>query len=80
MKDIPVKTVAYFIWKNPYMVAGSDNFINELLKPFKISMIIRTISQVEIEKYSRGNPDLILLSSEPFPLKKRMATKSVIYG
>jgi hypothetical protein len=23
--------VAYFIWKN-YMVAGSDNFINELLK------------------------------------------------
>jgi ABC-type Fe3+-hydroxamate transport system substrate-binding protein len=26
------KKVAYFIWKNPYMVAGSDNFINELLK------------------------------------------------
>jgi ABC-type Fe3+-hydroxamate transport system substrate-binding protein len=24
--------VAYFIWKKIYMVAGSDNFINELLK------------------------------------------------
>jgi ABC-type Fe3+-hydroxamate transport system substrate-binding protein len=31
IKDKPLK-VAYFIWKNPYMVAGSDNFINELLK------------------------------------------------
>jgi ABC-type Fe3+-hydroxamate transport system substrate-binding protein len=27
-----LKKVAYFIWKSPYMVAGSDNFINELLK------------------------------------------------
>ena len=26
------KNVAYFIWKDPYMVAGNDNFINELLK------------------------------------------------
>jgi ABC-type Fe3+-hydroxamate transport system substrate-binding protein len=26
------KKKAYFIWKSPYMVAGSDNFINELLK------------------------------------------------
>ena len=30
--DKPIKKVAYFIWKNPYMVAGSDNFINEMLK------------------------------------------------
>jgi ABC-type Fe3+-hydroxamate transport system substrate-binding protein len=28
---MPVKKVAYFIWKKP-MVAGSDTFINELLK------------------------------------------------
>jgi hypothetical protein len=36
------KKVAYFIWKSPYMVAGSDNFINELLKlnHFKIYMTI----------------------------------------
>jgi hypothetical protein len=30
---MPVKKVAYFIWKNPFMVAGSDTFINELLEP-----------------------------------------------
>jgi ABC-type Fe3+-hydroxamate transport system substrate-binding protein len=36
------KKSAYFIWKSPYMVAGSDNFINELLKlnHFKIYMTI----------------------------------------
>lgn len=27
-----MEKVAYFIWKDPYMVAGNDNFINELLK------------------------------------------------
>ena len=32
IKDKPVKKAAYFIWKDPFMVAGSDNFINELLK------------------------------------------------
>jgi hypothetical protein len=26
------KKKSSFIWKSPYMVAGSDNFINELLK------------------------------------------------
>jgi ABC-type Fe3+-hydroxamate transport system substrate-binding protein len=30
-EDIPVKTVAYFIWKI-LIWSGSDNFINELLK------------------------------------------------
>jgi iron complex transport system substrate-binding protein len=32
MAEIPVKKVAYFIWKNPYMVAGSGTYINELLQ------------------------------------------------
>jgi hypothetical protein len=51
------------------MVAGSDNFINELLKlnHFKTSTITKEDIEVEIEE---GNPDLILLSSEPFPFKR----------
>ena len=28
----PIKKVAYFIWANPYMVAGNNTFINQLLK------------------------------------------------
>jgi hypothetical protein len=79
-EDIPVKTVAYFIWKNPYMVAGSDNFINELLKlnHFKTSTIKEDIRGRNRKIQQEGNPDLILLSSEPFPFKEDGYMKSVI--
>lgn len=68
-----LKKVAYFIWKNPYMVAGSDNFINELLKLNKFENVydngnrypVIDIKQIQ----NNGNPELILLSSEPFPFK-----------
>ena len=32
IKDKPIRKVAYFIWANPYMVAGNTTFINEMLK------------------------------------------------
>jgi ABC-type Fe3+-hydroxamate transport system substrate-binding protein len=28
----PLRSVAYFIWRKPYMVAGHDTFINEMLR------------------------------------------------
>ena len=71
---IPVKKVAYFIWKNPYMVAGSDNFINELLKLNHFKNIYDTkgrYPEVELEKMKEeGSPDIVFLSSEPYPFKK----------
>lgn len=86
IKDRPVKKVAYFIWANPYMVAGSDNFINEMLKLNHFQNIYDTSNselaqqnksrypEIELEKMIlEGNPDLILLSSEPFPFKEEHA-------
>ncbi len=77
IEDYPVKKVAYFIWKNPYMVAGSDNFINELLKLNHFHNIYDTkgrYPEIEPEKmHAEGNPDLIFLSSEPFPFKEEDA-------
>lgn len=74
VKDIPVKKVAYFIWKKPYMVAGSDNFINELLKLNHFENIYDTkgrYPEVAIEQIvEEGDPDFIFLSSEPYPFKK----------
>jgi hypothetical protein len=54
------------------MVAGSDNFINELLKlnHFKTSTIKEDIRGRNRKIQQEGNPDLILLSSEPFPFKR----------
>jgi ABC-type Fe3+-hydroxamate transport system substrate-binding protein len=74
VKKKPVRKVAYFIWKNPYMVVGSDNFINELLKINRFANVYDQMSrypEIELEKInSEGRPDLILLSSEPFPFKE----------
>jgi len=73
IKDIEIQKVAYYIWKNPYMVAGSDNFINELLKLNHFQNIYLDkgrYPEVEIRRMRlEGDPDLILLSSEPFPFK-----------
>jgi iron complex transport system substrate-binding protein len=77
MKDKPIKKAAYFIWKNPYMVAGSDNFINELLKLNNFENIYQNKSrypEVELKKIRlEGDPDLVFLSSEPYPFKDQDA-------
>jgi len=74
IKDKPVKRAAYFIWKNPYMVAGGDNFINELLKLNKIENIYEKnegrYPEVIVQKMRiQGDPEVIFLSSEPYPFK-----------
>jgi iron complex transport system substrate-binding protein len=73
MAAIPVKKVAYFIWKNPYMVVGSGTFIDELLKlnHFQNHFASKErYPEIELEKLEEeGDLDLLLLSSEPFPFK-----------
>jgi iron complex transport system substrate-binding protein len=71
-KDIPFKKVAYFIWANPYMVAGNRTFINEMLRLNNFQNIYEDkegrYPEVELKKIRfEGDPDLVLLSSEPFP-------------
>ena len=73
IKDKPIQKVAYYIWKNPYMVAGSDNYINEILKLNRFQNIYTDkgrYPEVEIRKMRlEGDPELVLLSSEPYPFK-----------
>ena len=77
MADKEVRKAAYFIWKNPYMVAGSDNFINEMLTLNKFLNIYENkerYPEIELRKMRlEGDPDLVFLSSEPFPFKEEDA-------
>lgn len=77
IKDKPVQKVAYFIWKNPYMVAGSQTYIDALLKLNHFENIYDTkgrYPEIELNKIRlEGDPDLVLLSSEPFPFKEEDA-------
>lgn len=74
ISDKEVKRAAYFIWKNPYMVAGNDTFVNEMMKLNKLSNIYEAnegrYPEVIVQKMRiQGDPQVLLLSSEPFPFK-----------
>ena len=77
INEKPIQKVAYFIWKNPYMVAGSDTFVNELLKLNHFQNIYLykgRYPEIELENLkNEGDPDLIFLSSEPYPFKEEDA-------
>lgn len=77
IKDKPLKKVAYFIWKDPFMVAGCDNFINELLKLNHFVNVYQSkgrYPEIELKKMRlEGDPDLVFLSSEPFPFREEDA-------
>ena len=66
--------VAYFIWRDPWMVAANNTFINNLLELNKFENIYankKRYPKIDINKMKQeGNPELILLSSEPYPFKK----------
>lgn len=69
----PSKSVAYFIWKKPYMVAGTNTFINDMLQRCGLVNIINQSRYPELTavELNAAQPDLILLSSEPYPFKER---------
>ena len=72
-----VKKVAYFIWKKPYMVAGSNNFINELLELNHFENAFanqQRYPQIELQDLNvHGDLDFVFLSSEPYPFKRKDA-------
>lgn len=78
MENKPLQKAAYLIWREPYMAAGNDTFINEMLKLNKFENIYSLFEgrypEVEIRKMRiQGDPDLVLLSSEPYPFKEEHA-------
>ncbi len=66
-------TVLYFIWKNPWMVAGKGTFINEILSRMGLVNIAPSDRYPELDPGSLQElaPDHILLSSEPFPFREK---------
>lgn len=77
IKYIKPQKVAYFIWRNPWMVAGGNNIIDHLLALNKFENIYRNklrYPEVELKKIRlEGDPDLVFLSSEPYPFKEEHA-------
>jgi ABC-type Fe3+-hydroxamate transport system substrate-binding protein len=65
--------VLYFIWKDPFMVAGKDTFIHDILERTNLenSTTSTRYPILDTEKIKELNPQIILLSSEPYPFKEK---------
>ena len=63
----------YLIWRNPYMAAGSDTFINEMMQRAGFENICsqNRYPALSFEEMKALKPEIILLSSEPFPFKAK---------
>lgn len=67
-------TVLYLIWKDPFMAAGIDTFINSMLSSiglFNIHQSNKRYNEISVEEMRRLNPDFLLLSSEPYPFTEK---------
>lgn len=68
------RRVAYAIWKDPWMWAGGDTFINDLLQHLGWHNVLGTelrYPECELKKIALLKPEFILLSSEPYPFKEK---------
>lgn len=60
----------YLIWKNPWMAAGKNSFISEMMRYAGFENIIHG-RYPEVENNDFKNAEFILLSSEPFPFNEK---------
>lgn len=68
-------TVLYLIWRNPWMAAGTGTFINDMLARNGFSNAVKSprYPELSLEGICETNPDIVFLSSEPFPFKEKHA-------
>jgi ABC-type Fe3+-hydroxamate transport system substrate-binding protein len=72
--DEPVMTAAYFIWRDPWMSVGHDTYIHSVLSHWNLENVFGDQSRypkTTPEALSHKKPEIILLSSEPYPFKEK---------
>ncbi len=66
------RRVAYFIWRNPWMCAGGDTFISDMISKMGWVNALghrQRYPAIELDELTKLDLDLVLLSSEPYPFK-----------
>jgi ABC-type Fe3+-hydroxamate transport system substrate-binding protein len=67
-------SVLYLIWRKPWMAAGTDTFINAMLSEAGYRNVAQEYARYpELTEHQIAvlNPQLIFLSSEPYPFRKK---------
>jgi ABC-type Fe3+-hydroxamate transport system substrate-binding protein len=67
--------IAYFIWKDPWMLAGKETYIQDLLQRLGYENVGLELEgrypTVTEDQLRTLEPELVLLSSEPFPFAQK---------
>lgn len=66
--------VLYLIWRKPWMAAGSQTFIHQMLESCCFTNVIAEqlrYPELSEEAMQALEPDLVFLSSEPYPFKEK---------
>ena len=63
----------YLIWRKPYMAAGTDTFIHDMMQQcgFRNAITETRYPAVAPERLQQLNPQVVVLSSEPYPFRKK---------
>jgi ABC-type Fe3+-hydroxamate transport system substrate-binding protein len=66
---------AYLIWKKPYMSINGNTYIHHMLKRCGIKNVFSAspsrYPKITAELLKKAQPDVILLSTEPYPFKEK---------
>ncbi|HRD39863.1 MAG TPA: helical backbone metal receptor [Bacteroidia bacterium] len=68
------KKVVYLMWNNPLMASASNTFIDSIIKSAGMINLFEERERypvTDIQEIKLLNPDLILLSTEPFPFSDK---------
>lgn len=70
----PKARVVYAIWQDPFMIVGQNNYIHATLEWLGYTNIGKTYNErypsISIEEMQGLAPDVLMLSTEPFPFKQ----------
>lgn len=74
LNHLPPIPACYLIWKDPYMTVGSNTFINAMMERAGFQNVFSEKTrypELNLDDIRTANPDLVLLSSEPYPFMQK---------
>ena len=74
LKKNSAQSVLYLIWRKPWMAAGSGTFIDSMLSMLNLKNAVGNFPrypELLTEQIALLKPDLIFLSSEPYPFGEK---------
>ncbi|MBN2681310.1 MAG: ABC transporter substrate-binding protein [Bacteroidales bacterium] len=71
----PSKSVAYLVWKEPFITINRNTFINDMLEKAGFSNVFshkpESYPKISLEEIAKAKPEYIFLSSEPYPFTNK---------